>query len=466
MKKISIFALSLLTISQLSASNFNSAKEIGTQQVIEAQSELSVLEARIGEEKLPMAKLLNDLETEAVRLRASAEESRKLRDTRVSSLQDLEKDVSSWKDNNSYLANLMRDYVIRFKAQIHFGEVPIYDSILTEALNVNDNVDLTEKQKFGKQLNAIEASLKRTGAVLGGQIFEGNAIVKSNNNSNEKGVFAMVGPLVYFSSSETDYAGLALEVAGQSDAVLEDLGAASYTGIREMTQSGGGIVPVDTSLGEAIKYASVNETLYEEIFEKGGSVMYPIMLLALVSLILGIFKWFEISGVKKAKEEDLLRILALINENKRDEALAFANTISGPVGKLLVAAVQNCDTDKEVVEEVLYEVIINTQPKLERILPFISVTAATAPLLGLLGTVTGMIKTFKLITVVGTGDAGSLASGISEAMITTKWGLIIAIPALIVHAILSRMVKGVIGSMEQTAIGFINGIETSDSKNA
>ena len=86
--------------------------------------------------------------------------------------------------------------------------------------------------------------------------------------------------------------------------------------------------------------------------------------------------------------------------------------------------------------------------------------AATSPLLGLLGTVTGMIKTFKLITVFGTGDARSLSSGISEALITTEFGLFVAIPALIIHALLLRKTKGVLASMEQTAVAFKNGLET------
>jgi biopolymer transport protein ExbB len=125
---------------------------------------------------------------------------------------------------------------------------------------------------------------------------------------------------------------------------------------------------------------------------------------------------------------------------------------------MLCAAVENSDEDREVIEEILYETIIKAQPKLERFLAFIAVVAATAPLLGLLGTVTGMIKTFKLITIVGTGDARNLSSGISEALITTKWGLIVAIPTLIIHALLNRKAKGVVGSMEQAAVSFINGV--------
>ena len=95
-----------------------------------------------------------------------------------------------------------------------------------------------------------------------------------------------------------------------------------------------------------------------------------------------------------------------------------------------------------------------------------ALTAAAAPLLGLLGTVTGMIKTFTLITIFGTGDAKSLSSGISEALVTTELGLIVAIPSLILHGLLSRMAKQKIGDLEQISVSFINGItgiKNSDS---
>ena len=91
-------------------------------------------------------------------------------------------------------------------------------------------------------------------------------------------------------------------------------------------------------------------------------------------------------------------------------------------------------------------------------------TAAAAPLMGLLGTVMGMIKTFKLITEFGTGDAKSLSSGISEALVTTELGLVVAISILIIHGILTRMSRGRIGRMEGAAMAFLNGISTNDDK--
>ena len=93
-----------------------------------------------------------------------------------------------------------------------------------------------------------------------------------------------------------------------------------------------------------------------------------------------------------------------------------------------------------------------------------AVTAAIAPLLGLLGTVTGIIKTFKLMNVFGAGDPKPLISGISQALITTELGLILAIPALILHALLSRKVAGVLARMEKLGVAFMNSLARGNRK--
>ncbi len=104
----------------------------------------------------------------------------------------------------------------------------------------------------------------------------------------------------------------------------------------------------------------------------------------------------------------------------------------------------------------MFEKVLSAKLKLESLLPFIAISASSAPLLGLLGTVTGIINTFKLITVFGSGDVKSLSGGISEALITTEYGLIVAIPSLLLHAFLSRQARGMIDKMEKCAVSFIN----------
>lgn len=110
----------------------------------------------------------------------------------------------------------------------------------------------------------------------------------------------------------------------------------------------------------------------------------------------------------------------------------------------------------DVVEEIIYEQMIDVQSRLQQWLPFIAITAAIAPLLGLLGTVSGMISTFSALSVVGTGDPKLLSGGISEALVTTLFGLVVAIPALILHSLLSRRSQGIIQTTEKIGLTVVN----------
>jgi biopolymer transport protein ExbB len=114
------------------------------------------------------------------------------------------------------------------------------------------------------------------------------------------------------------------------------------------------------------------------------------------------------------------------------------------------------DEPNELMDEVMYEQALHTRLKVNGLLPFIAISASSAPLLGLLGTVTGIMNTFTLMTVFGTGDVKTLSSGISEALITTEYGLIVAIPALLIHSFLSRKAKGISDDLDKAAIAFGN----------
>ncbi len=132
-----------------------------------------------------------------------------------------------------------------------------------------------------------------------------------------------------------------------------------------------------------------------------------------------------------------------------------------PAGEMLTLGVDHRREPRELIEEIMYEQVLATRLKVQRLLPFIAISASAAPLLGLLGTVTGIINTFKLITVFGSGDVKTLSGGISEALITTEFGLIVAIPSLLLYAFLSRRARGVISEMEKAAVALANQISKS-----
>ncbi len=453
MKK-AIILLSIWCALPLSGQNLVTGNSIGASDLQKALRNLSVLRAEIERERIPLAKELNMLEKDALGKRMEADRNKRIRENNEVNINTMEERISSLRENNSYLASQLAEYINRFDVSIHVGEQQLYRAKINDAHRAVESTTISENEKLATQLVAIDAAFARLDNVIGGHIFEGSAVTAAG--SYEKGKFLIIGPVSYF-SSDSGSAGIAQREINATNPVVTDIGQKFSATISDLASTGAGRIPVDTTMGDAIKLAATNETLVEHI-KNGGIVMYPILGLATFAFIVAIFKWFEIGLVTRARPRDLGIILDFLKAGEREKALGHAKSVKGPVGRMLTTAVSNSEADNSFIEEVLYEKIIETKPHLERMLPLIAVTAATAPLLGLLGTVTGMIKTFKLITVFGTGDASNLASGISEALITTKFGLIIAIPALILHALLSRKAKGVVASMEQTAVGFINGL--------
>jgi len=186
--------------------------------------------------------------------------------------------------------------------------------------------------------------------------------------------------------------------------------------------------------------------------------MIPLLGLGIGAILLGLYKWWQLSRVRVATDSDLQMVLSHLNSGEQQQAMKHARSIRGIAGEMLATAVDHIDEKKEYIEEILYEKMLGARTRLERGLPFLALAATTGPLLGLLGTVTGMIATFKAISSFGSGDPKMLAAGISEALICTATGMAVAIPSLLFHAFLSRRAKGIIGSMEQTAVGFVNGV--------
>ena len=130
-----------------------------------------------------------------------------------------------------------------------------------------------------------------------------------------------------------------------------------------------------------------------------------------------------------------------------------------PVARVIKAGINCCDMEREEMENALQEAILKEIPPMERFLSTLGMLAAIAPLLGLLGTVTGMIDTFHVITMHGTGDPRLMSGGISEALVTTMLGLSVAIPLMLSQTLLNRTVDNRIGEMEEKAVALVNIID-------
>jgi len=423
----------------------------------DALSRYAAVQQSIKDEQIPLAKELNTLKSELREQRGASDRAQRLKDNSSVDLNALEERVSKRQEQLDYVANLVADFGERFERDISLPEQQLYSEAIqsfkdaTNAPIADD--ELGKANRLLGQLFILSTSVDRFKELAGGQSFQGEAVVSSGDV--EAGSFFLLGPTTYFASSSSEAAGIALK-AGTLPPVIA-LGEDLDELVRSTIQSGSGNIPIDPTLGSALAFASQEDTLWEHI-QKGGIWIWPILFFAFLASVTAVFKVFEIYSVKMPRAGALHGILKALNDGNREQAMQLAQAVEGPAKIMLVDAVEHSDESKELIEEVMYERMLEVQPRLERLLPFIAVTAATAPLMGLLGTVTGMINTFKLITIFGTGDAKSLSSGISEALVTTEFGLIVAIPSLIMHALLNRRAQGVMANMERMAVAFVNGL--------
>lgn len=424
--------------------------------VRDSASRLAAALAGSAAEATPAALELESLRARVLELRREADRVRVQQESRGLGVRALEAEVRLRQDEASYFQSLLGDYGRRFDSMLHAAEVQRYEAVVQPVLRAlsEDRRDTMERVRLALPLLAL--SLQRAESLLGGDTFAGEVLLPPNLEV-ASGIFVLAGPVVAFATGDGRQTGLVEEAVNHSLPVLYPLGPEHSGGIAQLVREGHGMLPVDLTGGDALRVARERETLWAHI-AKGGVVMVPILLLAAIAFGLSAYKLVVLLTTRKATPEEVRAILDAVEAGKAAEAEALAQRIPGPAGELLAEAVLASGRGKALLDEVIYEKLIETQPRLERMIPFVAVVAAAAPLLGLLGTVTGMIKTFKLITVFGTGDARALSSGISEALITTEFGLLVAIPTLLMHAILARTAKGVLASMEQTGLAFVNGL--------
>ena len=206
------------------------------------------------------------------------------------------------------------------------------------------------------------------------------------------------------------------------------------------------------------------EKTIDDILKGGGVIGYIILALGAFGLFLLVLRVFILfwsgSNVKK-----ISKIVAKkVEAGEGDEAYDAIKKYNGSAARVIKSTLRNIKRDRDHIEDIVMENILNESGHIDKFGGFVMVIAAVAPLLGLLGTVTGMIATFDMITEFGTGDPKMLSGGISEALITTMFGLIVAIPLLMLGNLMSGWAQGIKDSMEQSALHIVNIYEKYNAK--
>ncbi len=266
-----------------------------------------------------------------------------------------------------------------------------------------------------------------------------SVVIKPNGDENQQGVvrvgsFNLVsddGKYLGFTDSRIE------ELPRQPDKRYLDwareLGAASG-GLNAF-----GIDPTGPSGGSLLSALIATPTL-EERWHQGGYVGYAITVLGIIALLIAIWRLLALTTVSGKVGAQL----------KNDKA-----NPNNPLGRVLAIHEANPTMDTETLELKLNEQVLKEIPQLEKYQGALKIIAAVAPLMGLLGTVTGMIITFQAITIYGAGDPKAMASGISSALVTTVLGLLVAIPTVLLHTMVSSRSRRVIQVLEEQTSGII-----------
>ena len=199
-----------------------------------------------------------------------------------------------------------------------------------------------------------------------------------------------------------------------------------------------------------------------ELVTAGGFLMIPILLCSVVVVAICIERLYTLNAKKISPPHLLATVWQQLKADQLDTAKLKTLKQSSPLGRILAAGLSNAYHGREVMKESIQEAASHVVHELERYLNTLGTIAAVTPLLGLLGTVMGMIKVFAEIMTQGTGNASVLAGGISEALITTAAGLSVAIPALVMHRYFVGRIDGIVVELVQETIKLVDALHSEE----
>ncbi|MGD9659863.1 MAG: MotA/TolQ/ExbB proton channel family protein [Porticoccaceae bacterium] len=392
-------------------------KAQSNQQAILAQAKATMRNEEARSDQLEKTFDENDLQIEALR---------KQLDERLGSLKELFGHLTS--TAGDVRANLNQSIV---SAQIP-GRTDFLDGLITKMSSDTKLPSLAEIER-------LWAEMSREMVESGKVVKFPATVVKADGEQAEQevvriGVFNLVSDGAYldYSAKNGIISELARQPAGTSGAAALQSASDGFTGV--------GIDPSGPSGGNLLKALIDTPTLVEK-WHQGGLVGYIITGVGVIGLLLALWRFLVLAGIS-GKVSSQLKSTTAPNENN-------------PLGRILKVGKDNASMDAESLELKLHEAVLKERPAIEAGLNLLKIIAMVAPLLGLLGTVTGMIVTFQQITIFGAGDPKAMAGGISQALVTTVLGLCVAIPIVLLHTLVNGRAQRVLHVLEEQSAGII-----------
>ncbi len=405
-------------------------------------------EAKFRQRRDQQAGLLSQARGELAQLERKAASVQSTFDANGRTISRLEGELKAAQGDFGEVFGLARSKAGEFKAILDSSLITAEYPQRTQVLGT---VAESKALPDSEQLNAIWQTMLQE-IVAQRQVKTFTAPVANSGDGAEQSV-TRVGPFSIFTEKGADFLQYSAPKGEEENILLAELprqpGGAISAAAADVANSNGGIVyaPIDPTRGELLKSFERVPTLTERVGNPftfktghGGVIGLIILWLAMLGVLFGVLNIVRLALAKMA-----------IGGQKRKAQPSKSNAL----GRVMMAYEGAKNKDADTVELKLDEAILRESPKFEFGLNLLKLLAGIAPLLGLLGTVTGMIKTFQAMMIYGTGDPQLMAGGISEALVTTMLGLIAAIPLLILHSFCSSLARSSQATLEEQSAGIV-----------
>ncbi len=393
----------------------------------QSQRRLTALENDISKEKTVLAQAIRAEQQQLLALRAKATINRRLVDDNTLALTQIKDRIKLWRDQANYQKHLLVELAEKINLPI-------------EKVNSVSADNLVGLKVFKEYARANQSALTpnwntKKIVLANGELVQANSI--------------RLGPINWYLLDDFSQGGL----LDDNDRALLAFDDVQTSALVDLFQVGEANVSFDPTLERALQLKKQSESIYEHIV-RGGIWALPIIFFALFALLIALSKVWQLWHLPELMPMLAERIDVIARANtidiKKERLKQLHDQLKGAEQKL-VSITLSMPT-QEQRDDILLAYLVENRHKLNTRLGAIAITAAVCPLLGLLGTVSGMIETFQMMTIFGAGDPSVVSGGISKALITTELGLVVAIPALILHALLSRKIKAYNTQLDATAI--------------
>lgn len=423
------FIVATLFVASADAASIDDVTASLVADIKRAKAQLAREQANITKQQDSLVAKVDKKDIEVTKLREQAAAATRQQDDKLLDIKQLSSRLNEWKTQANYQQQLLLDLnqAVRFQKQAEYGtELSAKDSLT--ALN----------QYIQTQRAALNPVVQQQSVIMpDGEVVDAQTLT--------------LGPLSWFyhAAASEAQSGLLDDASPIANAVHVFTDAQHAQLVALFEQQNGAIL-FDPTLEQLLKKEQTQESIGDHL-KKGGTWAVPILLFALIALCIGFVKAVMLLRLPKLLPLFGERLALLQQQEKATSELdKLSEQVQDAQLELIKITQENPVSQQR--DDQLFAFLLAYRHRLERGIGAIAIVASVAPLLGLLGTVSGMIETFRMMTLFGAGDPAAVSGGISEALVTTELGLIVAIPALILHAILNRRVKSRCLTLETQAI--------------